>query len=140
MESNSTEVSSPISPYELNKAQNVRDRQAKFDSLKLKEKAEDVKNNKNKKKRSSKRREKKESVAIRSSQRLKDLEIIKASALNFECASCRTIFKTDLELKTHECGYEKKLKKLEEKAGFLKACYDQLGPINQNLPGTVNQI
>ena len=139
MESNSTEVSSPISPYELNKAQNVRDRQAKFDSLKLKEKAEDVKN-KPKKKKVSKKSEKKESVAIRSSQRLKDLEIIKVSALNFECASCRTIFKTDLELKTHECGYEKKLKKLEEKAGFLKACYDQLGPINQNLPGTVNQI
>ena len=138
MESNSTKVSSPISPYELNKEQNVRDRRAKFDSLKLKEKAEDVKN-KQKKKKVSKKSEKKESIAIRSSQRVKDREIAKVSALNFECASCRTIFKTDLELKTHECGYEKKLKKLQEKAGFLKECYDLLGPINQTLPGTVNQ-
>ena len=138
MESNSTKVSSPISPYELNKEQNVRDRKAKCDSLKLKEKAEAAK--KPKKKKVSKKREKKESIAIRSSQRIKDREITKVSALNFECASCRTIFKTDLELKTHECGYEKKLKKLQEKAGFLKECYDLLGPINQTLPGTVNQI
>ena len=138
MESNSTMVSTPKSIYEPDGEQNVNDMQAKFDSLKLKEKPKNMK--KRSKNKVSKKSEKKESIAIRSSQRIKDREITKVSALNFECASCRTIFKTDLELKTHECGYEKKLKKLQEKAGFLKECYDLLGPINQTLPGTVNQI
>ena len=143
MESNSAKVLTPKSHYELTKEQNISDRKAKFDSLKLEEKVRDAKEadaKKNRKNKVSKKSDKKESIAIRSSQRLKDQEIINVSGMNFECASCSIIFKTDLELKSHDCGYEKKLKKLQEKAQFLKESYNQLGPINQNLPGTVNQI
>ena len=82
MESNSTKVSTPKSQYELEN--DVNDMQAKFDSLKLKEKTKNVK--KRSKNKVSKKSEKKESIAIRSSQRLKDREIPKVSALNFGCA------------------------------------------------------
>ena len=43
MESNSTKVSTPKSIYEPDGEQNVSDMQAKFDSLKLKEKTKNVK-------------------------------------------------------------------------------------------------
>ena len=82
MESNSTKVSTPKSQYELEN--DVNDMQAKFDLLKLKEKTKNVK--KRSKNKVSKKSEKKESIAIRSSQRLKDREIPKVSALNFGCA------------------------------------------------------
>ena len=82
MESNSTKVSTPKSQYELKN--DVNDMQEKFDSLKLKEKTKNVK--KRSKNKVSKKSEKKESIAIRSSQRLKDREIPKVSALNFGCA------------------------------------------------------
>ena len=82
MESNSTKVSTPKSQYELEN--DVNDMQEKFDSLKLKEKTKNVK--KRSKNKVSKKSEIKESIAIRSSQRLKDREITKVSALNFGCA------------------------------------------------------
>ena len=82
MESNSTKVSTPKSQYELEN--DVNDMQAKFDLLKVKEKTKNVK--KRSKNKVSKKSEKKESIAIRSSQRLKDREIPKVSALNFGCA------------------------------------------------------
>ena len=82
MESNSTKVSTPKSQYELEN--DVNDMQAKFDLLKLQEKTKNVK--KRSKNKVSKKSEKKESIAIRSSQRLKDREIPKVSALNFGCA------------------------------------------------------
>ena len=84
MESNSTKVSTPKSIYEPDGEQNVSDMQAKFDSLKLKEKTKNVK--KRSKNKVSKKSEKKESIAIRTSQRLKDCETPKVSALNFGCA------------------------------------------------------
>lgn len=84
MESNSTKVLTPKSQYELDREQNVSDMEAKFDSLNLKEKTKNVK--KRSKNKVSKKSEKKESIAIRSSQRLKDREIPKVSALNFGCA------------------------------------------------------
>ena len=82
MESNSTKVSTPKSQYELEN--DVNDMQAKFDLLKLKEKTKNVK--KRSKNKVSKKSEKKESIAIRSSQRLKDREIPKVSAFNCACA------------------------------------------------------
>ena len=84
MESNSTKVSTPKSIYEPDGEQNVSDMQAKFDSLKLKEKTKIVeKRSKNK---VSKKSEKKECIAIKSSQRLQDCDIPKVSALDFGCA------------------------------------------------------
>ena len=84
MESNSAKVSTPKLQYELDREQNVSDMEAKFDTLELKEKAKNVK--KRSKNKVSKKSEKKESIAIRSSQRIKDPEIPKVSALNFGCA------------------------------------------------------
>ena len=84
MESNSTKVSTPKSIYEPDGEQNVSDMQAKFDSLKLKEKTKNVK--KRSKNKVSKKSEKKESIAIKSSQRIKDPEVPKVSAMNFGCA------------------------------------------------------
>ena len=84
MESNSAKVSTPKSIYEPDGEENVNDMQAKFDSLKLKEKTKIVK--KRSKNKVSKKSEKKESIAIKSSQRIKDPEVPKVSAMNFGCA------------------------------------------------------
>jgi len=58
--------------------------QGKFDSLKLEEKPKNVK--KRSENKVSKKSEKKECIAIKSSKRIKDREIPKVSASNFECA------------------------------------------------------
>ena len=84
MESNSAKVSTPKSIYEPDGKENVNDMQAKFDSLKLKEKTKIVK--KRSKNKVSKKSEKKESIAIKSSQRIKHPEVPKVSAMNFGCA------------------------------------------------------
>ena len=78
MESNSAKVSTPKSIYEPDS-----DMQEEIDSLKLKEKTKNVK--KRSKNKVSKKSEKKESIAIKSSQRIKDPKVPKVSAMNFGC-------------------------------------------------------